>query len=130
MKLATVREAYYGYSGKLSDIVRQLSFAGIGVFWILRIGKDVGTFKFDPQMVHGLSAFVFALMMDLLHYISATAIWGVYGRWLEKHCKIDEASEFGAPPWINWPANLFFWAKTLCCILGMYSLLHYLGKQF
>jgi hypothetical protein len=38
MKLQKARDTYYEYSGKLSDITRQLSFAGIAIVWIFRAG--------------------------------------------------------------------------------------------
>ena len=38
MKLKDCREAYYNNSGKLSDIVRYLAFAGITLIWSLRGG--------------------------------------------------------------------------------------------
>ena len=40
MKLKDAREIYYFYSGKTSDLVRQLGLAGIAVIWL---------FKYDVQ---------------------------------------------------------------------------------
>ena len=40
MKLRNYRQTYYDYSGKASDIARQLSFAGIAIIWIFKIQKD------------------------------------------------------------------------------------------
>lgn len=130
MKLADVREAYYGYSGKLSDISRQLCFAGIGVVWILKIGKDVGTFKFDPQMLNALSAFCLSLMFDLLHYIIGSIVWGIYGVVKENRRDAKADDEFMAPNCINWPTLLFFWVKIACSSVGMWLLLRLIGKQF
>lgn len=36
MKLQDVRSTYYELSGKTSDLVRQLGFAGIALIWLFR----------------------------------------------------------------------------------------------
>lgn len=36
MKLKDAREHYYFYSGKTSDLVRQLGLAGIAVIWLFK----------------------------------------------------------------------------------------------
>lgn len=40
MRLSQIREAYEELSGKLSDVNRQLAFAGIGIIWIFKITDD------------------------------------------------------------------------------------------
>ncbi len=37
MKLSDYRETYYEFSGKLSDVSRQLSFAGIALIWLFKL---------------------------------------------------------------------------------------------
>jgi len=46
MKLKDAREIYYFYSGKTSDLVRQLGLAGIAVIWL---------FKYDAQGIPKIS---------------------------------------------------------------------------
>jgi hypothetical protein len=38
MKLEDVRAAYETLSGKASDLVRQLSLAGVGLIWVSSLG--------------------------------------------------------------------------------------------
>jgi len=40
MKLEDVRQAYEDLSGKASDIVRQLSLAGLALVWLFHAGSD------------------------------------------------------------------------------------------
>lgn len=127
--LKEVRADYYYFSGKLSDIVRQLSFAGIGVVWILRVGKDVSDLKFNAQMVGALSAFCLALTCDLLQYVWSAGLWGFYSRYHEKRGALPEQKLYPSK-YLNWPSIGFFWVKVLLCVAGMWTLLHYLGKQF
>ncbi len=131
--MITLKEAradYYFFSGKLSDVVRQLSLAGIGIVWILRVGRDTnGVFKFEAPMANALSAFCLALLLDLLQYASAAAIWGFYCRYKEKRGGAQDGQLFPSPK-MNWPALGCFWGKAFFCVIGLWTLLHYLGKQF
>ena len=45
MKIHELRSTYYEASGKVSDISRQLAFAGIAVIWVLRVEQLKGS---DP----------------------------------------------------------------------------------
>ena len=45
MKISKLREDYSKASAKVSELVRQLSFAGIAVIWILRTGEHAGGIK-------------------------------------------------------------------------------------
>ena len=47
MKLSDYRETYYEFSGKASDVTRQLAFAGIAIVWI---------FKIEEYLIHYLTA--------------------------------------------------------------------------
>jgi hypothetical protein len=127
VKLATVRSKYYEASGQVSENVRKLCFAGIGVIWVLRIGEKSGGITFDPVLLWPLSLFVEALALDLAHYLVSSAIWGIYGRRQEKR-GIGER-EFCAPRCINWPANAFFWTKALTCVAGYVLLVIHLAKK-
>jgi len=76
MKLDDYRETFYSYTGKASDISRQLAFAGIAIIWIFK--KDLpGAGLTVPRelIVPGL-LIVLALGFDLLQYCLGTVIWG------------------------------------------------------
>ncbi len=122
MKLKDAREEYYGYTGKLSDVNRQLAFAGIAVVWIFAAADKSGSISLPENLVAPLACFVIALAADLLHYVSASAMWGLFHRQKEKS-GIGEDADFMAPAWINYPSISFFWAKAFVNLIGFVLLL-------
>lgn len=125
MNLERAREAYDYYTGKLSDVARQLSFAGIAVIWILRVGKDSGGISFSKELFMPLGIFVFSLSFDLLHYVYSSIAWGIFHRIME----LKERNEFSAHSWINWPSLIMFWLKVIFCSAGHILLIIYLTKS-
>ena len=47
-KLSEFKEDYYHFTGKLSDINRQIAFAGIALIWVFKKGKEVN-FQIDDE---------------------------------------------------------------------------------
>jgi hypothetical protein len=129
MKLQELKDAYYGYSGKLSDVCRQLNFAGIAIVWIFRIGQSNADIPFNPCLLGSLKLFIFSLGFDLLHYIYSTIAWGMLHRIREKHTEGKESVK-DAPRSINWPTNAFFWAKVVTVVWGYAILVIYLWDKF
>lgn len=128
MKLLTLRETYYEASGKVSDLVRQLSFAGIGLIWIFKYddGDEVGLPT--ALLIPGFFI-VLALVLDLLQYIYRTIAWAVY-HWLKERAKFPEDEDFKAPARINYPTNTLFGLKILAIIIAYFFLLKYLAELF
>ncbi len=127
MKLKDCRENYNYFSGKTSDIVRQLGFAGIALIWIFKNDTD-GQQLVPAELVPPATLIVVALIFDLLHYISGTAVWGIYNRMQEK-ARITQEQEFLAPLKINWPTNFFFWGKTVIMVVAYFQLLRFLANR-
>ncbi|MBD5583626.1 MAG: hypothetical protein HDQ88_00880 [Clostridia bacterium] len=128
LTLKEVKEAYEGLSGKASDIVRQLTFAGIGIVWIFNRGADVVSsaetccsndvglvaqcqdvaFNIPSGLMTALLLLCLAVAIDLFQYFISTGIW--YIIYLTKHNKNVEddnpdAEKVKDPEWIN----LFPW---------------------
>src|SRR4051794_34452286 len=105
MKLADTRDNYQFNTGKTSDIVRQLCFAGLALVWIFKTG-DSSHLVVPPPLVFPSFVFIAALTLDLLQYFLNSIIWGLYNRHHEK-ISLDQEREFTAPTIINLPANVF-----------------------
>lgn len=121
MRLKDALENYYTFSTSLSNVNRQLCFAGIAVVWVFVVKGENGSHELPSELIFPLGCFVLGLALDLCHYISATIVWGLYHRNKEK-CGVSPETEFGAPHIINWPAILFFWAKVISTLIGYVSL--------
>ena len=126
MELKDAREHYYTYSGKLSDVNRQLCFAGIATVWIFVIKDSNGNFTFPNELLLPLGCFVFGLFFDLLQYFVSTVSWGIFHRIKEKG-NIGEEAEFVAPPSINWTPNIFLYLKVCATLFGFGVLLILIG---
>lgn len=110
MKLEDIREAYYTYSGKLSDINRQLIFAGIAFIWIFK-KEATNSISLPQELWIPTVLFISALILDLMHYFISTVIWGITNRYLES--KKTEVEDFSVCFLINWPGNVFFYSKVI-----------------
>ena len=127
MKLENIRDNYKYYSQKISDIIRQLGFAGIALIWIF---KNVdGDRQFIPADLLLPTLFiVISLCLDLFHYISGTLIWGIYNR--KKELKdTKEGDIFLAPNYINWTTLFFFWSKIIVMVVAYIFILKYLSDK-
>jgi len=111
MKLKDARELYYFFSGKTSDIVRQLGLAGVAIVWLFKV-DIAGAPKVPEAMVVPLALIVAGLTLDLLHYAVATCLWGFLQRHKENAGTTDD-DEFLAPRQINWPALVLFALKIV-----------------
>lgn len=127
MKLKDSWEAYYDHTRRASDINRQLAFAGIALIWLFRIETEQGQ-KIPGILTFSLLMFVYAVTLDLLHYLLAGILWGTFSRYQEKRV-VDGEEEFLAPRWINWPGNTFFILKFPLVIAGYYGLAGYLLRR-
>lgn len=127
MKLPETKAAYDLFSGKASDIARQLSFAGIAVIWLFRAGeKSSGGIPFDKSLMWPLLGFVAALACDMAQYIYASTAWGIFNRRKENLLGANSRKQFTAPAAINWPTLIFFWGKIAAVVASYSYLLHYL----
>ena len=126
MKLSDVRQSYDYFSGRASDLARQLSFAGIAVIWVFRRETESGL-AIPATLVWPALYFCAALAFDLLHYIVATIAWGTFHRINEmKLKKADADPALTAPRYINWPQTIFFLLKLVAVAIGYMLLLKYL----
>jgi hypothetical protein len=115
MKLEDVRAAYETLSGKASDIVRQISLAGVGIVWIFKSAGN--TPSLEGPLVKA-SFFIFlALLFDFLQYLLGTTIWFLYFRYKEKKGTKEDA-EFLAPSQLNWPTWALFYLKSAMMLIA------------
>jgi len=113
MKLADYRDTYYEFTGKVSDISRQLAFAGIAIIWIFK-KETPGTGLTVPRelLIPGV-LIVVALIFDLLQYCIATVTWFFFYRTIEMR-GVSEDAELGRHSvWLEVPINTAFWLKVI-----------------
>lgn len=132
MKLSGIREQYYFYSGKTSDVSRQLSFAGIAIIWLFR-SIDNSSPVVPVKLIFPMLFFVVSLLSDILQYVTGTLIWGVCHYFREIECQklklqglTDKDPDLPAWSWFNRITLVFFTTKVVSVILAYWWLGKYL----
>src|SRR5262245_27354381 len=109
MKLQDYRDTFYEFSGKASDLSRQLAFAAIAIIWLFK--KDVGGQPtIAPQLSWSGIFVVLSLVCDMLQYCTGAAIWRYFYRTKEK-ARISENAEITASVWYERPITFSFCRK-------------------
>jgi hypothetical protein len=128
MKFKEYLDTFYWFSGKTSDIARQLAFAAIAIIWVFRY-TDGSNQIFPAKLFPPAFCVVLSLAFDLFQYIAGTIIWDIFHRVHEKH-GVKANDEIKAPPWLNKPILFFFVFKLIFLILGYILILIFLAGRF
>lgn len=119
--------AYDESSGQVSDLSRNLAFAGIAVVWVLRVGTDSGGIAISEDLILPLYCFVAALIVDFAQYIYKTLLWGGMNWYFwNKHQDMEYSVEVSG--WVNAPTHILFWGKITLVGFGFIVLLCYLNQ--
>lgn len=118
MTLKEIRDDYVRYSANVSELSRNLSYAGIGVIWIFKQTSSGGLSLFMnsiPEVLRlPLILFIVVLFLDLSQYVIQTAIWyPYYLKNKKKHANeneedviLNEPEIYSAIPWCLWIIKL------------------------
>lgn len=127
MKLADYKDTYYELSASASSVSRQIAFAGIAFIWVFKKDSPLGI-SLPSELLWPALFLLIGLTADLLQYISASVIWGVFHRTHESRgCKPDDS--LSAPISLNWPALFFFWSKLIFIALGNITIAAYAANS-
>lgn len=130
MKISDYKKDYEEFSGTLSGIVRNLSFMGFGIVWILIGGLDGFKKGVIPQQLLWVLVFLVGfIILDIVHYIYQTIIWYCYFKKLEKeHGATCDRDNFLAPKKYTRWGWFIFWLKIAVIITAYILLLFYMFK--
>ncbi|MGY1426532.1 hypothetical protein [Lysobacter sp. A289] len=124
MNLKDARDNYYTFSGKASDIIRQLGLGSIAIIWIFRKSTP-DAIAIPASLVLPLKLVVAGLAFDLLQYAIAAILWSFFA-WRKERSGALATDDFKAPQQINWPAILFFYSKVVLIVLAYWHIFRYL----
>ena len=116
MTLKEIREDYVRYSANVSELSRNLSYAGIGVVWIFKQSASEDAIEttfmnsIPVELRWPLILFIVVLILDLLQYVIQTAIWyPYYTKYKELHkdkkeddVNLQEPESYNIIPWGFW----------------------------
>lgn len=125
-KLSEFRKDADYFTGKASEVSRQLSLAGIAVVWIFKhTNNDVSILP--KELVPTVVFFATALMLDLIHYVYAGIAWSIFSRHHEKkNPDKTKDPELRASKFINWPTWILFSGKLISVCIGYILLIKFL----
>lgn len=121
---------FYEASGKVSEICRNLSLAGIAVVWLFKNPEKDPTL-FPKELILPLFFILSALALDFLQYVCSAVLTKQFHRKNEKLLQAKQLSKADAND-LNYPLSreyavwFFFIAKILCMVFGYILLLMYL----
>jgi hypothetical protein len=114
MKLQDYRNDFYAFSGKASDLNRQLAFAAIALIWLFK--RDVsGQPTIPAELVLPGILVVLSLTFEMLHYCVASIIWRIFYRAKERE-NVAETAELVHSVWLERPIWALFVIKIICVI--------------
>src|ERR1043165_3513851 len=115
MKLSEFRKKSNEYTAKASEIVRQLSLAGIAIVWLFHNTVLANNQPLlDKYLIIPLILLCSALLSDLLQYIIGGEIWIAFFRKKERQFKkANTDPEIGASPDLSKPIYLFYYLKMI-----------------
>lgn len=120
MKLSEIRVAYEELSCKLSEINRQLCFAGFAVIWIFN--KSENNISVPIELYYPAFFFILSLSADIFQYIYSSLAWYFYYISKREKGKEDSTIEINEPECLNIPAWLFFFLKLVFLVIGYFLL--------
>jgi hypothetical protein len=125
MKRKECFEEYAVYTGKTSDIVRQLAFAGFALIWLFK--SDVA--ELGPvvprEFAPAATLLLGALVADFLQYGIAAGSWHWFKLKLIRDKTPDE-KELEPADWLYRPAEILFYMKAGLLLLAYVLLLSHL----
>jgi hypothetical protein len=126
-RLLTIKEGYETadyYSGKSSEINRQLAFAGIAVIWIFK--TEVGGELIVPLgLVPAGLLLITGLALDLLQYVVAGEIWKQVTLKNEK----SGIANFTVKGWVNVFGDILYWMKIGATAISYGFLIYFLADR-
>jgi len=112
VKLADYRADFYTFSGKASDLCRQLAFAGIALIWVFKVNGAAGP-SLPPALYWPSALIVSALAFDMAHYVVASVIWRTFFRQKEREGVTENDESVSHSEWLEAPIWILFVIKIL-----------------
>ena len=128
MNLSDLKKDYDAFSGKASDVARQLNFAGIAVIWVLRGSERTGEIALSILLLCSLGGFVFALILDLAQYLYGAWSTGTFLHEKERALGPNSRRAFTWPREKIKPTSCFFWGKAFFVVVSYLFLFAHIVK--
>ena len=127
MKLSEYKSDFYTFTGKLSDINRQIAFAGIALIWVFKKTEGNETI-ISNELVFPAILLAISFGVDMLQDIYQSIAWAIFHRKHEK-IKTEDDPELLASPKMNYPSWILFSMKIILVIIAYISIIDFLVNK-
>jgi hypothetical protein len=123
MKLSKIKEEFYYFSGKTSELARQFALIGYGLIWVLKPAVQ-SVANLHPLLLHSIVLLTITLCIDILHYLYGSMTWGAILFYQEKKATSKDP-DIEISHAINFLTWCFFVLKVLTLVVAYYYILRY-----
>lgn len=125
-KVADYREDFYTFTGKASEVNRQLALAGVAVIWIFKNPEASKTLLPDG-LLWPLALLIISLGLDLLQYFLGSVIWGIFFEVKEYQVnrQVIQDDNIMAPSYFSYTITFFFFLKIIAMVAAYVLLLYF-----
>jgi hypothetical protein len=126
-KISEYKEDYYLFTGKLSDINRQIAFAGIAIIWVFKKSEN-SQFQIEVDLILPSILIVCSLAFDMFQYIYQSIAWSIfYSHHNRKHKNEDKKIESSER--MNYPSWIFFSTKVILVLIAYVKIFMFLLEK-
>ena len=126
MKLSDYKRDFYDFSGKASEVTRNLAFAGIALAWVFKVEGDPVP-HLPTELLLPVALLASGLFVDCLHYVVASLIWGNFHLYHERRlAKPTDDPQLKHSRWLDRPILALFWFKIFLVAAAYVWMLKYL----
>lgn len=126
-KISDFKNDYYFFTGKLSDINRQIAFAGIAIIWVFKKGEN-SEIQIDNDLVLPAILIVCALAFDIFQYIYQSITWSIFYTYYNRKYKKEE-QKIESPEYLNYPSWAFFFIKVILVLIAYWNIFEVLLRK-
>ena len=125
MKISDYKQAYEDASSKLSEINRNLIYAGFALIWIFKTPDK----SLNINLIWGSILLICAAVSDIMQYIITTCIWYSQFRQIEQNERNNLESDFSHSKKLTYPIWTLFWVKIIFNCLAYIFIFIFLIKM-
>ena len=129
-KIEDYREEFYVFTGKASEVNRQLALGGIAAIWIFK-NPEISSTLLPSELIKPLIFLIISLGLDLLQYVIGSIIWGIYFEYKEYQVNKGQIknNDIKAPTILSWSITFIFFIKVMAMIIAYTALLSFFGQK-
>jgi len=116
-----VKEDFYTFTTKASEITRQLALAGVGIIWLFMKNLEI-----SGQGLYTLKLLILCLVLDFLHAVVPSFLYGYLDYGYRKKENKSDASVVEYIQIIEWPEWILFSLKVFFVVYAYIELWQFL----